>query len=227
MPTCPQGHESEDDEFCDVCGREIGGAAAVAAPAEAPAAAEPELPPEGATCKACGAALAGRFCEACGHDSLAALPVAPPPVPTVPPVPSIRMPDAVSWTATVTADRPYYDSVMAVDGPDAGGITFPPFCPDRHFPLQGKQISIGRGSRTRGIQPDIDLLGPPEDPGVSHLHALLIAQPDGSWSVVDLDSANGTVVNTENPLSPNTPRPLANGDRIYLGAWTMITLRRA
>jgi pSer/pThr/pTyr-binding forkhead associated (FHA) protein len=116
---------------------------------------------------------------------------------------------------------------MAVDGPDAGGIKFPPFCPDRHFPLQGKQVSIGRQSRTRGISPDIDLLGPPEDPGVSHLHALLLAQPDGSWAIVDLDSANGTLVNDEpNPLSPNTPRPLADGDRVYVGAWTRITLRR-
>ncbi len=229
MPTCPQGHDSTDEEFCDVCGREIGGAP-VSAPEDTPATAEPELAPAGTTCQACGAALAGRFCEACGHDSLAALPEKPPevePVPSVPSVPQIRLPDAVAWTATVTADRPYFDSVMAVDGPDAAGITFPPFCPDRHFPLQGKQISIGRQSRSRGINPDIDLLGPPEDPGVSHLHALLLAQPDGSWAVVDLDSANGTVVNDEpTPLSPNTPRPLADGDRVYLGAWTRITLRR-
>jgi pSer/pThr/pTyr-binding forkhead associated (FHA) protein len=136
------------------------------------------------------------------------------------------MPDAVAWTATVTADRTYYDSVMAVDGPDASGIAFPPYCPDRHFPLQGREITIGRGSRSRGIQPDIDLLGPPEDPGVSHLHALLISQPDGSWSIVDLDSANGTILNDEpNPLRPNTPRALADGDRVYIGAWTRITLR--
>ena len=47
-------------------------------PRPLPPAAEPELPPAGATCQACGAALAGRFCEACGHDSLAALPTAPP-----------------------------------------------------------------------------------------------------------------------------------------------------
>lgn len=230
MPTCPQGHDSTDAEFCDVCGREIGGAAAPAAP-DAPAAAEPELAPPTATCQACGAALAGRFCEACGQDSLAAVPERPTPavepVPDVPRVPAIRLPDAVAWTATVTADRAYYDSVMAVDGPDAGGITFPPFCPDRHFPLQGKQVSIGRQSRTRGIHPDIDLLGPPEDPGVSHLHALLLAQDDGSWSIVDLDSANGTILNDEpNPLRPNAPRPLADGDRVYVGAWTRITLRK-
>jgi hypothetical protein len=230
MPACPQGHASADDEFCDVCGREIGGAPAAPGAADAPTTTEPGLPAAGAPCQACGAGLAGRFCEACGHDSLAALPATPPhvePVPSVPRVPQIRMPAAVAWTATVTADRAYYDSVMAVDGPDAAGITFPPYCPDRHFPLQGEQVSIGRQSRSRGIRPDIDLLGPPEDPGVSHLHALLIAQPDGSWSIVDLDSANGTLVNDEpNPLRPNTPRPLGDGDRVYIGAWTRITLRR-
>jgi len=143
------------------------------------------------------------------------------------PAPATPQP-ATAWTATVTADRAYFDSVMAVDGPDASGIKFPPFCPDRNFPLQGKQISIGRQSRTRGIAPDIDLLGPPEDPGVSHLHALLIAQPDGSWSVVDLDSANGTMLNDDPKLlQANTPRPLADGDRVYLGAWTKITVHRA
>lgn len=237
MATCPQGHTSTDEEFCDVCGREIGGAP-VAVSSDAPTVAEAELPPAGATCQACGAALAGRFCEECGHDSLAPPPVVTPAVsptdtvvapsaPEVPPVPADRVPEATTWTATVTADRAYFDSVMAVDGPDAAGITFPPYCPDRHFPLAGKEISIGRQSRSRGIHPDIDLLGPPEDPGVSHLHALLLAQGDNGWSIVDLDSANGTLVNDEqNPLRPNVPRPLADGDRFYIGAWTRITLRR-
>lgn len=247
MAVCPQGHTSADEEFCDVCGREIGGAPASSG-AEAPAAVAP-LPPAGSTCQACGAALAGRFCEECGHDSLAAPPdplpapfsPAPPVDPVVPgqaatewvavdvpPVPADRVPEAATWTATVTADRTYFDSVMAVDGPDAGGITFPPYCPDRHFPLAGKEITIGRQSRSRGIHPDIDLLGPPEDPGVSHLHALLLAQEDGSWSIVDLGSANGSLVNDEpNPLPANVPRPLQDGDRVYIGAWTRITLRRA
>jgi hypothetical protein len=239
MPTCPAGHDSTDDEFCDGCGREIGGPPPADPPAAgtpAPAAA-PDVPPEGATCQACGAPLAGRFCEACGHDSLTTPPPAavataareavPEAAAEVEAVPAARMPEGTTWTATVSADRAYFDQVMAVDGPDAGGITFPPFCPDRHFPLQGKQISIGRHSRSRGINPDIDLTGPPEDPGVSHLHALLVTGDDG-WSVVDLDSANGVTVNDDpDPLRPNTPRPLADGDRVYLGAWTRITLRRA
>ena len=238
MATCPQGHTSSDEEFCDVCGREIGGAGGSPVAVDAPPAAEPELPPASAICQVCGTALAGRFCEACGHDSLAAVPTPAPSrpaqpvtesaVPEVPPVPADRMPETATWTATVTADHAYFDSVMAVDGPDASGIDFPQYCPDRHFPLAGKEISVGRQSRSRGILPDIDLLGPPEDPGVSHLHALLLTQPDGSWSIVDLDSANGTLVNDEpDPLRPNMPRPLADGDRVYIGAWTRITLRRA
>jgi hypothetical protein len=234
MATCPQGHTSSDEEFCDVCGREIGGAP-VAVSTDAPTTAEAELPAAGSTCQACGAALAGRFCEECGQDSLAPTPVAVASVAPadavvadVPPVPADRVPETATWTATVTADRKYFDSVMAVDGPDASGIKFPPYCPDRHFPLAGKEISIGRQSRSRGIHPDIDLLGPPEDPGVSHLHALLLAQDDGGWSIVDLDSANGTLVNDEpNPLHANVPRPLSDGDRVYIGAWTRITLRHA
>jgi pSer/pThr/pTyr-binding forkhead associated (FHA) protein len=37
--------------------------------------------------------------------------------------------------------------------------------------------------------------GSPADPGVSHLHAVLIAEPDGGWVVLGPGSANGTQVN--------------------------------
>jgi pSer/pThr/pTyr-binding forkhead associated (FHA) protein len=124
----------------------------------------------------------------------------------------------------VSADRRYFDSVKAAGGPAADPIAFPPFCPDRRFALQGEQVTIGRRSQTRGILPDIDLTGPPEDIGVSRLHALLVAGPDG-WSVVDMNSANGTYLNESgDPLPANTPTSLTSGDRIHLGAWTTLTL---
>ena len=129
-------------------------------------------------------------------------------------------------TATVSADREYFRLVMDIGGPDADSITFPEFCPDRYFPLRTSQVSIGRRSVKRGIRPDIDLTGPPEDPGVSHLHAMLITQPDGTLSIVDLGSSNGTTVNGgKASLRPNLPHTLADGDRIHLGAWTTITVR--
>jgi pSer/pThr/pTyr-binding forkhead associated (FHA) protein len=111
--------------------------------------------------------------------------------------------------------------------PDTEAIAFPAFCPERRFTLSGAQALIGRPSRSRGILPEIDLSGPPADPAVSHAHALFLAQPDGGWAIVDLESANGTYVNdSPDPIAPNTPTPITGGDRVHLGAWTTITLQR-
>ena len=78
---------------------------------------------------------------------------------------------------------------------------------------------------SRGIEPEIDLTGPPTDPGVSRLHAMLIAGPDRSWSVLDLGSPNGIQVNRKDVPSGETVS-LRAGDRIHLSAWTMITITR-
>jgi pSer/pThr/pTyr-binding forkhead associated (FHA) protein len=128
----------------------------------------------------------------------------------------------------VRADSAYFEAVKAMGGEDAGPLTFPRFVPERHFVLTGAQMVIGRRSRSRGVNPDIDLAGPPEDPGVSHLHALLVAAEDG-WAVVDLASANGTYLNdpSSSPMDPNLPVPVKDGDRIYLGAWTVLTIHAA
>ena len=87
-------------------------------------------------------------------------------------------------------------------------------------------MTIGRRSRSRGVEPEIDLSGPPLDPGVSTLHAVLLAAPDGGWDLVDVGSRNGTVVNGHpDPIAPNAPVRLAVGDRIMIGAWTVLTVQ--
>lgn len=85
-------------------------------------------------------------------------------------------------------------------------------------------MRIGRRSTSRALQPEIDLTGPPTDPGISHLHAVLIAQQDGTWSVFDTGSANGTQVNGRE-LASGEPALLRDGDSICLGAWTRLTIR--
>lgn len=219
MPTCPEGHESETTDYCDECGTPMSGKPK-AAQAPAP---PPPPPPVEATCANCGAPRDGRFCEECGHDATKPVPAGRPQA--APVEESEPEPIAAVWTAVVRADRDWYEEVRAKAGPDAGELEFPPFCPERRFVLEGPQLAIGRRSARRGIEPDIDLTGPPLDPGVSALHALLLPRPDGGWQVVDLSSTNGTTLGeAREPLAPNTPVPLSDGDRIKLGAWTTITI---
>src|SRR5262249_59075719 len=97
------------------------------------------------------------------------------------------------------------------------------YCPERRFPLTGSQMRIGRRSRSRGLEPEIDLTGPPADPGISHLHAVLLAQPDGGWVVLDPGSANGTLVN-DAEIATGARVQLRDGDRVSLGGWTVLTI---
>jgi FHA domain len=232
VPTCPSGHESASDDFCDVCGVLIGAVPSLA-PAQAPvtvigtgtAGSTGPGPGSGGAgpgsapaepCPRCGVSRTGQFCESCGYDFTATR--REPGVPR--PSPLDR-----EWTAVVTADRAYYDDVQAAGGQDAARIAFPGYFPQRRFQLDRPEIRIGRRSTSSGISPDIDLSVPPADPGISRLHAVLLRAQDGSWSVVDPGSANGTVVNGRE-IPPGQPVPLRDGDRIHLGAWTELRLTR-
>lgn len=131
-----------------------------------------------------------------------------------------------TWMAVVTADRAYFDATFAERDPDAAPIEFPDDYPERAFELSGTQMRIGRRSVSRGLEPEIDLAGPPTDPGISHLHAVFIAQQDGTWAVLDTGSSNGTQVNGRD-IASGQPAPLRDGDSICLGAWTKLTVRSA
>ncbi|GAA3303957.1 hypothetical protein GCM10020295_53880 [Streptomyces cinereospinus] len=145
---------------------------------------------------------------------------APPPGPAAPQRPA-------TWTATIGPDREYFMAMMHRSGPEAAGLNLPAYSPEQQRALTGNQVSIGRRRHSTGDTPDIDLSVPPEDPGVSHQHAVLVQQPDGSWAIVDQNSTNGTTVNgSEDPIQPFVPVQLQDGDRVHVGAWTTITIRR-
>jgi FHA domain len=237
---CPNGHQSTTDDYCDQCGARIApgsgaaapgsGAAAPGSGAAAPgsgAAAVSVAPAGGATaaaaagqlCPACGAARVGsdRFCEGCGYDFVTQ--TTPAEAAAAGQTGTGQAASEALWEAIISADRAYFDQVATP------GVVFPPHCPDRTFPLVGAQLRIGRRSASRGIYPEIDLSGAPEDSAVSHLHALLVPVADGSYTLVDPGSTNGTTVNDNpDPIAVNTPVPLADGDRIHVGAWTTITI---
>ncbi|MFE1176025.1 FHA domain-containing protein [Streptomyces sp. NPDC058773] len=86
--------------------------------------------------------------------------------------------------------------LRVISGPDAGGV---------HL-LHGGQIRIGRSA-------DADV--PLDDPDVSRLHCAVTVQPDGSVSVADLRSTNGTVVDGTD--LGEQPAPLRPGTLLRLG----------
>jgi FHA domain-containing protein len=151
-------------------------------------------------CPVCSAPRSGddRYCEGCGHDFLS----------------------LTDWEAVVYADRVQFDRLASE------GLSFPECYGERRYRLTGAEVRIGRRRARAGeLPPEIDLAGEPEDPGISHSHAILERQANGGYAIRDLGSTNGTTLN-DDPASVGTEQAvtLRSGDLIRLGAWTTIAV---
>ncbi|MEW1954457.1 FHA domain-containing protein [Terrabacter sp. NPDC080008] len=131
-------------------------------------------------------------------------------------------PAAFEWLAEVWVDPDWYQTQEAEDPCPSPGL--PTIMPLRH-----RSVLLGRVSTSRNTHPEIDLSS---DPGVSRRHAQLTT--DGTrWFVEDLGSSNGTYVGPASGPLPETaiavgPRTeLGDDDRLYVGAWTRVVVRRA
>jgi hypothetical protein len=241
--SCPQCGTPRDGQFCESCGHNFAapargaGQAAPVQPQPGPAtqlpgvqvldvqAASPDIADPQATFDPWPAVSLPVGPVPGGAGPGGAMPPAPGSAAAGPAVPGPAAPAVATWTAVVSADRAYYDSVQAAGGADAAGIEFPAYCPQRRFPLDRAEIRIGRHSASSGISPEIDLSVAPADPGISRLHAVLLRAADGSWAIIDPGSANGTLLNGAE-LAPGQVVPVRDGDRIHLGAWTELRLTR-
>ena len=238
---CPRCGTRRNGQFCEACGYNFAvprftPATASAPPPSPPSSYSHSQPPPGSGSYSSGqpgpaipptsASSSVPFTPSAPTPSAPAREPTPPgsSVPAAPSMSTFPYPQA-TWTAVVGADRAYYERVQAVTGPEGAAVTFPSYCAERRFQLVGNQMRIGRRSVSRGLAPEIDLTGPPADPGISRLHAVLIAMPDGSWGVLDPGSANGTLVNGAE-IGIGDQVPLHDGDRINLGAWTAITVHQ-
>ncbi len=127
----------------------------------------------------------------------------------------------VEWIAELWIDPDWYAAQGSTDPLPSPGL------PDI-VPLVKETNLIGRISTSRNIYPEIDC---ELDTGCSRRHARLTT--DGNrWWIEDLESANGTFLGTAAGPLPAMPIPrgkveLAPDQRIYLGAWTRIVVRRA
>ena len=206
---CPQGHNSDEADFCSVCGSKIMNGAA---PALSAAPTEKVCP----DCGAPGEAAAGMFCEACGHnyvtgaaghlrDSPPPPELAPEPAPPPAPAPS-------AWMAEVSVD-PTLREDGSPEPPAAFAI--------QTIDLANSSSLLGRRSDRRAIFPEVPL---DLDDAISHRHALLNRLPDGGLVLRDIESSNGTRLNGVS-VKPMVDMPLKDGDQITLGHWTRITIR--
>jgi FHA domain len=149
-------------------------------------------------------------------------PDAGPAASTVPPVTPTSAPGHVEWVAEVWVDPDWYASQDVTEPCPSAGMPLV-------VPILDRTVLIGRLSSSRNIHPQIDLSS---DNGVSRRHAQL--NSDGQrWWVEDLQSANGTFVGAAGDPLPSTPIPvgqrieLADDDRIFVGAWTRVVVRKA
>ena len=231
MASCSNGHESDWEDYCSVCGESLGsesGSAESGSAEESSAESQPPAPEPGQaetspTCSNCGEphAEGDVFCENCGYDFLSG---------TLPGEDQEESPfpvhaPAEGGVAVVEVDLEFFEQ-MGFSGVDAPGelpeavrITLPP-----------TDILIGRHSESRGTFPEVDLSSvfgddsPATDPAVSSSHCRLHRSNNG-WTITDLDSTNGTFLDgAEDPLPPGTPMSLIPGTSFHVGAWTKITL---
>ncbi len=134
-----------------------------------------------------------------------------------------------AWTATIAPDRTYFMAMMQRSGPEAAALNLPAYSPEQQLQLTGPQVTIGAAAAPPRGRPRTSIWAVPRRiPGSRTTSTrCCVQQPDGSWSVVDQDSTNGTTINgAEEPVQPFVPVPLKEGDRVHVGAWTTITLVR-
>ncbi|HEY7069555.1 MAG TPA: FHA domain-containing protein [Acidimicrobiales bacterium] len=206
--TCPAGHISLTDDYCDTCGALISAAPTAPPASEAPAPPPPPpAPPEPATvaCPNCGDPVEGQFCESCGFDVVAGKPAAA----------------EAAVKLSVGADRDHWDRMVG-----SGEPAFPDVAPTLTFELTGDHATLGRVRPGRAQDVDLGLSGAAADPAVSAHQCEFTRDPDsGAWSVADSGSSNGTWVNdADEPLAAGQAHTLADGDRIFVGAWTCLTV---
>ena len=128
-------------------------------------------------------------------------------------------PRAEAYVAEVWIDPDWYEVQQSPDPmPSVGLPTI--------FRL-GTDNLVGRLSRSRNSYPQVDC---GTDSGCSRAQARIIT--DGSrWYVEDLNSANGTYIAASAGPLPTVPitgrTEFGSDDRIYVGAWTRIVVRKA
>jgi FHA domain len=238
MANCPKGHLSTELDYCSECGTKMLGDDSSSPISAAPINNLAAHATDTISCPACSAphhADDGKFCEICGYNfstgqavdlSVATL---TPPSPAVAPISTETVKQVAAnqdeqvsspaqnisitgWQITIRID-PALATTLSPPAPVQVPI---------QIPLNKTTSLIGRTSVAKGVMPDIPL---DFDDAVSHRHALLIVQADGSLVVRDIGSSNG-VQFQDDDLETMADVPLQHGDVFCLGHWTTIEVQK-
>jgi FHA domain len=216
---CPKGHSSTESDYCSECGAKIQGAPQLSI---VPKASIPTT--KSITCPDCTAPHepdSGDFCEICGYNFVTG---GHGELPVIPATPAVASPQAQEETTTKQASVALavivtIDPSLWEEGSPPAPINQAPLT----FQLDQPSTLIGRKSDRRGIYPEIAL---DFDDAISHRHALLNRQPDGSFVLRDIGSSNGTKLN-DVEITAMTDVVIKAGDQVTLGHWTRLSINVA
>jgi hypothetical protein len=239
---CSKGHSSTESDYCSECGTKIQGSLE---PISYVNTLDKKISKNTAnciTCPACSApheADSGKFCEICGYNFITKahgeIPIVEgkneeeieegegvkgkgnieqtvtPSIPVGAQGLAPLLPTPHFLEITITVDP----SLQSQESPEA------PNQPPIILRLDKESNLIGRRNEKRGINPEIALNF---DSAISHRHALINRQPDGNFTLRDIDSANGITLNGVE-LTPMVDAVLKDGDEFTLGHWTRIKIK--
>jgi hypothetical protein len=215
---CPKGHASTEPDYCSECGTKIQGVTEKTSSVNTVLSDALQATKSTITCPDCTAPhdpTSGDFCEICGYNFTTETHG------EVPPISQIVV-EAGKSERDVTPLHPSVELIATID-PSLRS-------PDSPEPLEQAPITfrldkeshlIGRRSELRGVYPEVAL---DFDSAVSHRHALLNRQPDGTFVLRDIGSTNGTKLNGVE-LKAMVDVPIKDGDELTLGHWTRIKVR--
>ena len=227
-----------DDIFCENCGYDfITGSlpsaeenvppAVVPEPALAPLDEPTPLPADASAPGADGAAF-GSVGGATPNDEAetALLGTEAPPTDESAAVPAegAEVPVPTKLRISIEPDKDYFDAVVS-----EGELEYPEPPPNStEIDVNGIEFHIGRTSQSRAIHPDLDIADLTGDPAVSSRHAVIRVAADGSLSVTDVGSTNGTFVGDVGSKQITVGEVVAVDEStpIFVGAWTRLVIAK-
>ena len=231
---CSKGHYSSDQDYCSECGVAILSSSNFSAAQSNVNIINTVGAPNGMEkCPECLTSRpeSARYCEACRYDfisgsSFSSLSGIAAQVNTPTPIPEVLQPAMAATESSRKSDnapmiaqrlliRIVVDPALYTE-PDPETP-----CPvnqaEKIFHLDLDENTLGRQFDGKGVHPEIVI----QDPGISRRHLKFVRNNDGTYSVLELGSANGTYFNG-NVLEAGVVMPMAPGDQMSLGMWTRI-----